>query len=115
MFGSLFYWIGTNFRIDLYLTSSKIAGILCSYADILAVAGFVRVMDIVRRRKPSKVRFAILAIFAAATPSLLVPKETLNFFIVQFIVLAPPYLILIWSAASEARHFVRYVKERLRD
>ena len=113
MFDELFLLIGTHYREALYLNGAKIAGILCSYADIFVAAVFLRVMDVIRGRKPSKRRFAVLALFALVTPVLLFPKQGLHFFVVQFLVLAPPYLVLVYTALTEARHFVSHVKERL--
>lgn len=113
MWDSLFLWIGTFYREGLYLGGSKVAGIVCSYADILVVALFLRIMDVVRRRPPSKYRYAVLGVFALLTPTLLLPRRGLDFFVLQFAVLAPPYFVLIYTAAAEARHFVAHVKKRL--
>lgn len=113
MFDSFFYWIGTAYRDGLYLGGAKVAGILCSYADIFVVAAFLHIMDIIRKRPPSKWRFRTLILFAVLTPALLWPKKGLDFFIVQFLVLAPPYLILVWTAVTEARHFVAFVKAKV--
>ena len=114
MFDELFLLIGTHYRDALYLNGSKIAGILCSYADIAVAAMFLRIMDVIRKRPPSKFRYAVLALFALLTPSLLLPKKGLDFFIVQFLVLAPPYLILVYTGVTEARYFVRHIKEKLK-
>ena len=113
MFDSLFHWIGTYYRDGLYLGGAKIAGILCSYADIFVVAAFLKIMDVIRKRPPSKWRFRTLFLFAVLTPALLLPKKGLDFFIVQFLVLAPPYLILVCTAVIEARHFVSFVKAKV--
>jgi len=112
MFDSFFYWIGTVYRDELYLNGAKIAGILCSYADICAVAFALRVMDIIRKRPPSKIRYTILVVFALATPVLLLPKTGLVFFIVQFVILFPPYLILMYTAFTEAKYFMAHVRKK---
>ena len=113
MLDELFLLIGTHYREVIYLNGSKIAGVICSYADILVVAIFLRVMDVIRKRPPSKLRYVVLALFALLTPTLLLPRNGLDFFIVQFLVLAPPYLILVYTAVTEAKYFVRHVKEKL--
>ena len=113
MLDSFFYWIGTVYRDELYLGGAKIAGLLCSYADICAVALLLRVSDVIRKRPPSKIRYSILALFALATPVLLLPQEGLVFFIVQCAVLAPPYLILMYTAFTEAKFFTVYVKKKI--
>ena len=92
----------------------KIAGLLCSFADIFACAAFLAVMDCIRRRPHSKVRYGILLIFTLLTPVLLItPLSSTRFFIMQFLVLAPPYLILVYTAVTEARHFVAHVRAKL--
>ena len=113
MFDSIFYWLGTAYRGELYISGLRIAGILCSYADILVAAMLLRVMDVIRKRPPAKFRYGILAVFAILTPALLLPKKTLYFFIAQFIVLGPPYLVLMYSAFAEAKYFIAYVKDKL--
>lgn len=113
MLDEFFLWIGTYYRDVLYLGGSKIAGVLCSFADIFVAGTFLRIMDLIRKRPASKVRFAILGLFALLTPSLLFPRTGFYFFIAQFLVLAPPYLILVYTAVVEARYFVAHVKEQL--
>ena len=113
MLDSFFYWIGTAYRGELYLGGSKIAGLLCSYADICAIALLLRAMDALRKRPPSKIRYIILAVFALVTPSLLLPKNGLDFFIVQCAVLAPPYLILMYTAFTEAKFFTAHVRKKV--
>jgi hypothetical protein len=115
MLDAFFLWAGTKYDMALYLAGSKAAGVVCSYADIFVVAAFLRIMDIVRERPPSKVRFRVLAAFALLTPTLLLPQDGGTFFVVQFFVLVPPYLILIYTAATEAGHFVTHVKRTISD
>jgi len=115
MLDSFFYWVGMYYRETLYLGGAKAAGIICSYADIFGVAVFIRVMDIVHQRPASKVRYTVLLIFAALTPTLLIPSSSFIFFVMQFVVLAPPYLILVYTAVTEAKYFVAHIKNRLRE
>jgi hypothetical protein len=113
MLDSIFYWLGTSYRDELYINGLKIAGVLCSYADICVTAILLRLADVIRERAPSKYRFIVLAAFAALTPILLLAKEGLDFFILQFIVLAPPYLILMYTAFAEAKFFMNYVRSKI--
>ena len=113
MLDNFFYWIGTTYRNELYLSGAKIAGLLCSYADMCAVALLLRAADVIRKRPPSRIRNFILAVFALITPALVLPGSGLDFFIVQFAVLTPPYLILMYTAFTEARFFVAYVKKKI--
>jgi len=114
MLDNFFYWIGTMYRDELYLGGTKIAGLLCSYADICAVVLILRVMDVIRKRAPSKIRYFILVVFALATPVLLLPNTGLVFFVVQFVILFPPYLILMYTAFTEAKFFTAHVRKKCR-
>jgi len=113
MFDSFFYWVGTAYRDELYIGGLKFAGILCSYADICVAAILVRAADIIRDRAPSTFRFGVLILFAILTPTLLLPMEGIYFFIVQLIILLPPYLILVYTAFTEAKFFMIYVKNKI--
>ena len=112
---SIFHWLGTAYRDDFYMSGLKIAGILCSYADICVAAILLRAADVIRERAPSKFRFIVLAVFAALTPTLLLAEEGFDFFILQFLVLAPPYLILMYTAFTEAKFFMTYVKNKIQN
>ena len=112
---NIFYWLGTEYGNELYLGGLKIAGILCSFADICVAAILLRAADVIRKRAPSKFRFIVLAVFAALTPVLLLAKEGLDFFILQFLVLAPPYLILMYTVFTEAKFFMTYVKNKVQN
>ena len=113
MLDSFFYWVGTAYQDELYLSGLKFAGILCSYMDIMVAAILVRSADFIRERRPSKFRFGVLLLFALITPALLFPKEGLDFFIIQFAVLAPPYLILMYTAFTEAKYFMAWMKRKI--
>ena len=114
MFDSIFYWLGTAYKDELYISGLIIAGILCSYADICVAAILLRVADAIRERAPSKFRFIVLAVFAVLTPTLLLAKEGLDFFVLQFLILAPPYLILMYTAFTEANFFMTYMKNKMK-
>ena len=114
MFDSIFYWLGTEFRDGLYISSLQIGGLLCSYADICAVALLLRSMDVISGRPPSKFRYGILIVFAILTPTLLLPQKSTSFFIAQFIILAPPYLVLMYTAFTDfASVFIPYMRNKM--
>jgi len=113
MLDGFFYWLGTEYQDSLYIGGLKIAGILCSYADICVAAILLRSADVIRERAPSKFRFSVLAVFAVITPVLLLPREGIDFFILQFIILAPPYLILMYTAFTEAKFLITFVKNKI--
>jgi hypothetical protein len=113
MLDSFFFFFGTAYQDELYVSGLKIAGILCSYMDICVAAILLRAADVIRGRAPSKFRFLVLILFALLTPTLLLTKEGLDFFIVQFIVLAPPYLILMYTAFTEAKFFMKWMRSKI--
>ena len=113
MFDDFFYWVGTAYQDEIYVSGLKFAGILCSYTDICVAAILLRAADVIRERAPSKFRFGVLITFALFTPALLLPNEGLVFFIAQFLVLAPPYLILMYTAFAEAKFFMHWMKNRI--
>ncbi|MCL1941890.1 MAG: hypothetical protein FWG09_08090 [Synergistaceae bacterium] len=113
MLDDLFYWLGTAYRDELYIGGLRIGGILCSYADIFVTAILLRVMDVILERKPSKFLYGVLIVFAILTPALLFPEGGLVFAVVQFIVLAPPYLILMYVTFTMAKYFMPYVKRKI--
>jgi len=91
----------------------RIAGILCSYADICVAAILLRIADVIRERPISKFRFGVLLLFAFLTPALLFPQQGIDFFIAQLLVLAPPYLILMYTAFTEAKFFMAWMKNKV--
>jgi hypothetical protein len=113
MLDNFFYWVGTAYQDELYISGLKIAGILCSYMDICVAAILLRAADVIRERAPSRFRYCVLILFALLTPALLLTEEGLDFFIVQFIVLAPPYLILMYTAFTEAKFFMKWMRSRI--
>ena len=112
MLDSFFYWLGTAYRDELYIGGLRVGGILCSYADILFTAALLRISEVVRERKPSKFLHGVLIVFAIFTPVLLFTDKSLVFAVLQFIILGPPYLILMYAAFTLAKHFMPYVKDK---
>ena len=113
MLDSFFYWLGTAYRDELYIGGLRVGGILCSYADICATAALLRVSEVIRGQKPSKFLYGVLIAFAILTPALLFTEKSLVFAVIQFIILAPPYLILMYTTFSLARYFMPYVRKKI--
>lgn len=112
-FDSLFAWLALEYGAGpMYLIGSKICGVLCSFADIAMIWMLLRLRDEVRGGV-SKRRYAVLAVFAALTPTLLLPDVSTDFFILQFIVLGLPYMILVGTIAFEAKHILRHIRETI--
>ncbi|MDR3254268.1 MAG: hypothetical protein LBT31_01700 [Synergistaceae bacterium] len=120
MFDALFFWFAENYRMELHLGGLKIAGVLCSYADISAIWFFARICDAARRAeaaaegdegpRPGVWRYWLLTLFALLTPALLLPANGTIFFIAQFLVLGLPYLILIHVVVTGVRPLLARMK-----
>lgn len=110
---ALFLWIASHYTAPTHLISSKIGGILCSYADIFVIWMFVKAVDEMRERKPSRVRFRLLQLFMILTPALLLARTSGQFFILQFFVLGIPYLILAYSVVVDIRAFMDHIRARV--
>lgn len=112
-FDSLFAWAALEYGAGpMYLTGSKICGVLCSFADIAMIWMLLRLRDELRGGRSTR-RYIVLAVFAALTPTLFLPDVSTNFFILQFIVLGLPYMILVGTIAVEAKHILRHIREKI--
>lgn len=113
MFDSLFVWIAEYYREGAYMAGSKIAGVLCSFADIAMIWMFLKLADTLREKPSSKWRYRVLILFAALTPTLFLPRVSTHFFILQFFVLGLPYLILIQAVVAEMPRILAHIRERV--
>ena len=107
-----FLWAAWSYREGLYLAGAKLAGALCSFADIIMIWMFLRLRDEIHGQR-SRRRRGALALFAALTPSLFLAETTAAFFVIQFAVVAVPYLILVWTALTEAPHLIALLRKKL--
>ncbi|MDL2264432.1 hypothetical protein LJC31_07260 [Synergistaceae bacterium OttesenSCG-928-I11] len=106
-----FLWIAMNFTEAPHLFYLKVGGILCGFGDIAALWFLLKVAEVMHGKKPKK-RFAILAFFLLINPIQAIPGNSGMFFVVQFLVLGIPYLILAYTAVTEAPAIVAYIKKR---
>ena len=111
---SFFLWIAAHYTAEAHLVSSKIGGILCSYADIFVIWMFVKVVDEMQERTPSIIRFRLLVLFMFLTPTLLLAQTSYQFFILQFFVLGIPYLILAYSVIVDIRTFMEHIRAKVK-
>lgn len=111
---SFFLWIAAHYTVEAHLISSKIGGILCSYADIFVIWMFVKAVDEMQERAPSVIRFRMLVLFMFLTPTLLLAQTSYQFFILQFFVLGVPYLILAYSVFADIRIFMEHIREKIK-
>ena len=109
-----FVWISTNYTNTIYMAGTRLAGVLCSFADIAMIWMFLRLCDEINGRV-SRRRYMLLKIFAVMTPSLLFIENSTIFFPVQGFVLSVPYLILVWTAVTEAPNLINHIKSFIRE
>ena len=109
-----FVWLSINYRNNIYMAGTRLAGVLCSFADIAMIWMFLRFCDEINGRI-SRRRYMFLKIFAVMTPSLLFIENSTIFFPVQGFVLSVPYFILVWTAITEARGLITHMKRVLRE
>ena len=109
-----FVWISTNYTNNIYMAGTRLAGVLCSFADIAMIWMFLRLCDEING-KFSRRRYMFLKIFTVMTPSLLFIENSTIFFPVQGFVLSVPYLILVWTAVSEATNLINHIKSVIRE
>ena len=106
-----FGWVAANFTESTHLFYLKVGGILCGFGDIAALWFLLKVAEVMHGKKPKK-RFAVLAFFLLINPIQAIPGDSGMFFVVQFLVLGIPYLILAYTAVTEAPAIVSYIRER---
>ncbi|MBQ7732888.1 MAG: hypothetical protein IJT58_02580 [Synergistaceae bacterium] len=107
-----FLWIAQNYRAELYMAGTRLAGVLCSFADITMIWMFLKLCDEING-KISRKSYTVLKIFAVLTPSLLLVKNSTIFFPLQGFVLSGPYFILVLTAVKEAPGLLAHIKEVL--
>ena len=110
---NLFLWISRYYRNELYMAGTRLAGLLCSFADIAMLWMFLKLCDDING-KISRRRYLTLKIFIILTPTLLFVKDSTIFFILQGVVLSGPYFILVWTAFTEAKNILAHIKEIMR-
>ncbi|MBQ6774739.1 MAG: hypothetical protein IJQ56_08820, partial [Synergistaceae bacterium] len=109
-----FVWISANYNNNIYMAGTRLAGVLCSFADIAMIWMFLRLCDEISG-KVSRRRYMTLKIFAVLTLSLLFVEKSIIFFPLQGFVLSAPYFILVWTAVSEAKSLINHMKRVIRE
>ena len=110
---AFFVWIAAVYGEGAYMAGSKIAGVLCSFADLAMIWMFLKLADAVRKRRSSGWRYRVLVLFATLTPTLFLPETSTHFFILQFFVLGLPYLILAQAVIAEAPHILAHIRKQV--
>ncbi len=111
-----FLWIGTHFTAEVYLSSSKLQGILWSAADIALVLALLKIADFVRARSREKkivFRYLFLWCSALATPLMLFAQSPQQFFLLEAGICGVQFLILVYTVVAERKRMVAVMREEL--
>ena len=110
----IFLWVGANFSTEVYMLSTKIQGILWSMADIALVYLLLKIATLVRAKKQKKkiiFRYFFLWFSALLTPLLIFTDESEQFFLLESIIFATQYAILLYTLIVERKGMIDVVKE----
>lgn len=105
----LFAAIASGYTLETHLFLLKAGGLLCGWGDIAALMSVLRVVELVRGRRPA-FRLWTLRAFLALNAAPLFAPDLDKFYIALFITLGVPYLMLAYTAVTEASAIIDYIK-----
>jgi hypothetical protein len=111
-------WVGNHFSHEVYYTTTKVQGIFWSLADIAIIWYMLKIADFIRNRTgKSKItwRYYLLLLTAILTPFLLVMKTAKHFFILEAVIFAIQYLLLMYSVIAEKKDVLLFIKATLQN
>ncbi len=111
-------WVGSHFSHEVYYTTTKVQGIFWSLADIIIAWYMIRIAAFIRNRsgRPKIIwRYYFLLLSAILTPFLLVMKTSRHFFILEAVIFAIQYLLLIYSVVAERKVVLLFIKETIQN
>ncbi|MBW1899501.1 MAG: hypothetical protein JRI61_10635 [Deltaproteobacteria bacterium] len=111
-------WIGSHFSYEVYHTTTKVQGIFWSLADIAIIWYMLKIADFIRNHTgESKItwRYYLLLITAVLTPVLLVMKTAKHFFILEAVIFAIQYLLLMYSVIAEKNRVLIFIKATIQN
>lgn len=111
-------WAGNHFSHEIYFTTTKIQGLSWSLADIALVWYMLKIADFIRNRtgKPKITwRYYFLLLSAILTPFLLVMKTSKHFFILEAVIFALQYLLLLYSVIVEKKDVLIFIKATIQN
>ena len=110
----LFLWIGTNFTVSAYMSSTRIQGLLWSAADVTLALVFLEIADEARARAGKgriRIRYGLIWASALLTPLLVLARTPVEFFYLESVIFALQYLVLLFSVFTESRMILRAIRE----
>lgn len=111
-------WAGNNFSHEIYFTTTKIQGISWSLADIALVWYMLKIADFIRNhtgRQKITWRYYLLLLSAILTPFLLVMKTSTHFFILEAVIFAIQYSLLLYSVIVEKKGVLIFIKATIQN
>ncbi len=110
---NMLLWVGSHFSHEVYYATTKIQGIFWSLADIAIAWYMLKIADFIRNRtgRPKIIwRYYLLLLSAILTPVLLVLKTAKHFFILEAVIFAIQYLLLMYSVFAERKGVLLFIK-----
>lgn len=111
-------WIGNHFSHEIYYSTTKVQGLFWSLADIALVWYMLKIADFIRNRTGrSKItwRYYLLFISVILTPFLLVMKTATHFFILEAVIFAIQYLLLLYSVVAEKKGVLLFIRATIQN
>lgn len=110
---ALFCLLSGWFSEELHVRLLRLGGILCGYGDLVALYFLLKISVITRGVEPRVRLFTVRAFFVLNLLQLVPVRTSGAFFVLMFLVLGVPYLILAYTAVTEAPFIIRRIKERI--
>jgi hypothetical protein len=111
-------WVGNHFSHEIYYKTTKVQGLFWSLADIAIAWYMLKIADFIRNRdgRPKITwRYYLLLLSAVLTPFLLIMKTAKHFFILEAVIFAIQYLILMYSVVAERKGVLLFIKAALQN
>ena len=105
-----------GFTHEMYMIITKVAGIVCSFADIAFILILLKLAHALKdsTTPPPRKRVLVLYIFLALTPTLALPLSSDAFLLWQSFVLGIPYLFLAHAIVTEFTILLKHMREKIR-
>lgn len=113
MMTDLLLFIGTRFTSDLYMTATRIQGILWSISDVLLIFILLKIIVFIKGGRSSRrlfVQFLLLWLSAALAPFLLFLDDPRRFFILESVIFGLQFAVLIYSLFADAADVTEYLR-----
>ena len=113
----LFLYIGAHFTRDVYMTATRIQGVLWSVSDVLLIFILLKIIAHIkgpRCRRRLRVQHLLLWTSAALVPFLPFIADPRQFFILESVIFGLQFAVLIYSLFADAGDVMAYFKAHFR-